>query len=311
MGVRIQWRMLGNGSGKSRSNREGYARPAAHWRTLFLSSGELSLADKIAEDGRGRRAAGGQSVRLIDLPADAGAGLGLFEDLHGLVSADAFARHLKSASTSAYGTPARSFLRYVADNLENIRRTMAEQSRKFVADLIEESADGKVVRVAHRFALIGIAGELAISAGVLPWAAGTAHQASRRCFQDWLEARGGIESSDINEGIEQVRAFIAAHGMSRFAPVWEGGASDHIIREVAGYRKREGEAWDYYLTPSAWKDEVCRGLNASTVAAALIARHLMIGPDTGSHRSCVVRVPERGTLRLYHLSSMVLEYEKD
>jgi uncharacterized protein (DUF927 family) len=301
--------MLGNGSGKSRSNREGHAKPAAHWRTLFLSSGELSLADKIAEDGRGRRAAGGQSVRLIDLPADAGAGLGLFEDLHGFVSADAFARHLKSASASTYGTPARTFLRHIAGDVENVRKAIAEHSRKFVADLVDESADGQVVRVAQRFALIGMAGEIAAGAGILPWAPGTGIQAATRCFQDWLEARGGIEPSEITDGIDQVRAFVAAHGMSRFVPAWERTA-DQIVRDVAGYRKREGEGWDYYVTPSAWKDEVCKGFNAPTIAAALITRQLMIAPETGSHLSCVVRVPEQGSQRLYRLSSRLLGGER-
>jgi uncharacterized protein (DUF927 family) len=302
--------MLGNGSGKSRSNREGHAKPAAHWRTLFLSSGELSLADKIAEDGRARRAAGGQSVRLIDLPADAGAGWGLFEDLHGFVSADAFARHLKAASTSTYGAPARTFLRHIARDIENVRKAITEHSRKFGADLVDESADGQVVRVAQRFALIGAAGEMAVGAGILPWTPGIAIEAAKRCFQDWLEARGGIEPSEIKDGIDQVRAFIAAHGLSRFLPAWEKGDKDHIVRDVAGYRKREGDAWDYYVTPSAWKDEVCKGLNAGTIASALTARNWMLTPGTGSHRTCVVRVPEQGRLRLYHLSSRLLEDEQ-
>lgn len=48
---------------------------------LFLSTGEISLGDKLAEDGR--RVTAGQQVRVIDLQADAGAGLGLFETLHG------------------------------------------------------------------------------------------------------------------------------------------------------------------------------------------------------------------------------------
>src|SRR5271166_263531 len=73
--------MLGNGCGKARANRDGFARPSAEWRSLFLSSGEVGLADKIAEDGRGRRAAAGQQVRIVDIAADAGAGLGLFENL--------------------------------------------------------------------------------------------------------------------------------------------------------------------------------------------------------------------------------------
>ena len=38
--------MLANGSGKSRSSRDGSARRAAMWRVLFLSSGEISLASR-------------------------------------------------------------------------------------------------------------------------------------------------------------------------------------------------------------------------------------------------------------------------
>lgn len=45
----------------------------------MLSTGEKGLADKILEEGG--RVQAGQAVRLVDIPADAGAGLGLFESL--------------------------------------------------------------------------------------------------------------------------------------------------------------------------------------------------------------------------------------
>ena len=83
--------MLANGAGKARASRSGESRAPMHWRSLFLSSGEISLADKLAEDGRNISLAAGQQVRVIDIPADAGAGYGLFEHLHGFTSADAFA----------------------------------------------------------------------------------------------------------------------------------------------------------------------------------------------------------------------------
>ena len=276
---------------------------------LFLSSGELSLADKIAEDGRGKRAAPGQAVRLIDLPADAGAGRGLFEELHGFESADAFARHLKAASASNYGTAARTFLRHIGGELESVRDAIAEYSRKFVTDHVDGAADGQVIRVAQRFALIGTAGEIAVGAGVLPWEPGMAIQASARCFHDWLQDRGGIEPAEIKDGIDQVRAFVAAHGISRFVPAWEERGTEQMARDVAGYRKREGEGWDYYVTASAWKDEVCKGFNGATIAGALVARQLMVVPETGRHRTCLLRVPEHGRQRLYHLSSKLLEGE--
>lgn len=135
--------MLANGVGKARANRNGEAKPPAEWRVLFLSSGELSLSDKIAEDGRGRRAAAGQQVRIIDIPADAGAGLGMFENLHGFASADAFARHLKSASGQHYGYPCRAFLRKLVDNFEAI----SPEVRGYVDDFLEENCPaGAAVR---------------------------------------------------------------------------------------------------------------------------------------------------------------------
>jgi putative DNA primase/helicase len=227
--------------------------------------------------------------------------------LHGFESADAFSRHLKTASTSSYGVAARAFLRRIAGELESIREAVSRYSRQFVADHVPESADGQVIRVAQRFALIGTAGEIAAGAGVLPWEPGVAVQAAARCFQDWMEARGGSEPAETQDGIEQVRAFIAAHGMSRFVPAWEVGGAEHIVRDVAGYRKRVGDAWDYFVTPSAWKDEVCKGFAASTIVAALIERQWLVSPETGLHRTCQVRVPGQGRLRLYHLSCKLVE----
>ena len=299
--------MLGNGAGKSRSTREGLARNPAHWRVLFLSSGEVSLADKIVEDGRGKRATPGQSVRLIDLPADAGAGLGLFEDLHEFKTADELARHLKAASTSNYGTAARAFLRHLSGELEGVRNAITRHGQQFLADHVNEAADGQVVRVAQRFALIGTGGELAAIAGVLPWKPGAAVEAAARCFRDWLEMRGGIEPAEVKDGIEQIQAFVAAHGIARFVPAWDERGMGHMTRDVAGYRKREGEGWDYYVTPSAWKNEVCRGFNARTLAAALVERQLLVPSEAGSHFASLVRVPEYGRQRLYHLLSKLVE----
>jgi putative DNA primase/helicase len=300
--------MLGNGSGKARSNRDGLAKPAAHWRCLFLSSGELSLADKISEDRRGKRTAG-QSVRLIDLPADAGAGLGLFEDLHGFRTPDEFARYLKTASSASYGTAAREFIRHVAGDIERICGVISRYSMKFVAEAVDPSADGQVVRVAHRFALIGVAGEIATGAGILPWEAGAALQAAKRCFQDWLQARGGLDATEVREGINQVRSFLAAHGQSRFVPAWESQSGSYAVRDIAGFRKQANDAWDFYVTATAWKDELCRGYDSQSVAKALVTKGWLVSPDGGHHRACQIRVPGHGRQRLYHVTSEILEAE--
>jgi putative DNA primase/helicase len=77
--------MLANEAGKQRASRTGSARRRQSWRTVFLSTGEITLAQKMGEAGK--KAMAGLEVRLVNLPADAGAGLGVFQNLHGRLSA--------------------------------------------------------------------------------------------------------------------------------------------------------------------------------------------------------------------------------
>ncbi len=72
--------MLANGRGKGRANQDGSGRPAAEWRLLCLSSGEVGLTEALqsAKNGAGIVRAG-QEVRIVDIPAQAGP-LGLFEN---------------------------------------------------------------------------------------------------------------------------------------------------------------------------------------------------------------------------------------
>jgi hypothetical protein len=85
---------------------------------------------------------------------------------------------------------------------------------------VPAQADGQVVRVAARFALVAAAGELATALGILPWPAGEASVASSRCFNDWLVARGDKGPEEISAGIRQVRSFLEMHGSSRFEEAW-------------------------------------------------------------------------------------------
>ena len=305
--------MLANGSGKSRATRDGGARPTARWRLLFLSSGEVGLADKVAENGARRRSTAGQQVRIVDLPADAGAGLGIFEDLHEFPSANSLARHLRAATGAYYGTPARAFLNAIAGDLDGVRDGVARHVAAFVEAHVQEGADGQVLRVAQRFGLIAAAGELAVAAGVITvWHEGEATAAAARCFSDWLAARGGVEPSEVRDGIEQVRSFVSAHGDAQFVPAWEkADGSEHrgAVRDIAGYRRRVEDGWEYFVTASAWKEDVCRGFDSKALAAAMIERGLM-EPGKDGHRAVSLTVPGFGRLRLYHLRARFLEDEK-
>jgi putative DNA primase/helicase len=296
--------MLANGAGKMRSARDGSARRAAKWRTIFLSSGEIGLADKVAEDGRGRKLTAGQQVRVVDVPADPGVGIGMFENLHSFPSGDAFARHLRHATKQHYGVAAREYLRAIVSDIDEVKRQIVPIMNAFTEQFVPVGADGQVERVAQRFALIAVGGELAQQYGIVPWQSGEAVAAAGKCFNDWLHARGGHDAAEVRDGIEQVRSFLLAHGTSRFIPAWEG-AQSVPARDVAGFRKQVAEEWDYYVTTAAWK-EVCAGLDPQRTATILKLKGYLVGGD-GAHLAESVRVPGNGKRRLYHIRATFLE----
>ncbi|MEZ5720925.1 MAG: DUF927 domain-containing protein [Paracoccaceae bacterium] len=107
--------MLANGTGKARANRAGLARAAMRWRVAVLSSGEITLADKMAEAGG--RAAAGQTVRLLDVAAD-GRKFGAFDDLHGASDGAAFADRLRDATARHFGTAGPAFVEEILASRE-------------------------------------------------------------------------------------------------------------------------------------------------------------------------------------------------
>ena len=276
--------MLANGQGKARSTRRGQAVVPSEWRVLFLSSGELSLSDKIAEDGRYRRAAAGQEVRIVDVPADAGAGLGLFEDLHGEAAGDAFADALKEAAQTHFGHAGRAFVRRLIDRFDEATALTKELRREFIASICPPGADGQVHRAAARFALVAAGGELATRFELVPWPAGAAIAGAKRCFTDWLIHRGGGANAEEEIALSQVRAFIIAHGASRFEPMGEASESTHSgeqpeyrIANRVGFRRRARTGgFEYIVTSETWRNEVCKGLDPEMVAKILAGKGFLI-----------------------------------
>jgi putative DNA primase/helicase len=291
--------------------RNGSLRKPAEWALLFLSSGEIGLAEKIAEDLRGRRQTAGQEVRFVDIPADTGEH-GLFENLHGFPSSQAFADHLRIMARENYGAAARAFIEAVASDLDKVAAAIKQGAKSFIKDHCPEGADFQVQRVANRFGFVAVVGELAIASGVLPWPGGEAAKAAKICFEAWLAARGGAESAEIRNGICAIRDFVSAHGTSRFSAAWEpaptnfhGDVIQEKIINLAGYRKNVGNAWDYYFTPGAWR-EALTGLDPRAIAKALAEKGLL-EPENERHLGKSTNVPGCGKQRLYHIKACILE----
>ena len=302
--------MLTNETGKTRATKQGTARKPAEWRILFLSTGEITLADKIREDGKSRAMAG-QLVRVVDIDADAGAGLGLFENLHGFPDGDAFSRHLKEAAKKFYGVPLRVFLEKLTADFEEALRVVPMLIKDFLAENCPAGADGQVKRVCGRFALVAAGGECGAAYGVLPWPKGEATQAAARCFRDWLALRGGTGASEIQAGLAQVRAFFQAHGSSRFE-VWGDRADETKTINRAGFRRKDEAtgAWEYFVPPATFKAEIARGHDVKRLVKELVERGLVI-PGTDGLPASGHRVPGQPFARYYHFASSIVSEDSD
>jgi uncharacterized protein (DUF927 family) len=286
--------MLGNERGKSRMNRNATLRQTLRWRILFLSTGEVGMAARLLEGGSKARA--GQEVRVLEIPADAGKGLGVFENLHGFGNAAELAEHLRLAADRDCGHAAQAFLERIVQNPSKLAADLTQMRAQFVADYCPAGADGQVRRACGRFAVIAIAGELAALYGITGWKTGDAEEAVARCWHDWLDARGGAGPAEEREAIEQVRLFLEQHGESRFTLAWSPD-KDRPVSNRAGFRKVGDNGATYYILPGVFRQEICKGYDAKAVARAMALRSWLV--TEADRHPTNARIPGEGLRRVY------------
>jgi len=326
--------MLANEQGKARATRGGTPRPRQVWRLLFLSAGELGLADHMAEGQKRTRT--GQEVRMADIPADAGAGMGAFEDLHGLDGGAAFAKHITGHAQTVYGAPGRAWLTWLTTNSGTLKASIRTASNALAAQLIPKDSSGQVERVGARFALVGAAGELATAAGLTGWPVGESERAATACFNAWLAARGGNGNGEVVAMLRAVRRFLETHGEGRFA-MWHRSADDHAPKTLqrAGVRRMlnaegepiktnsqhgteygdrmpaalgEGVSFEYFILSETFRAEVCQGFDYQAVCRVLVD-HGCLMPDKGRPFDCRPRLPGVGLSWCYRITPAIFDID--
>jgi putative DNA primase/helicase len=324
--------MLANETGKARSTRSNQARPRLTWRLLFLSAGEISLSQHMAEGGK--RSKAGQELRLADIPADAGQGRGLFNELHEVDSGAALSAHLGKASDTHHGTAGRAFLDWCTQHVDTLRDRVRQDIEHHTTQWVPECAGGQVQRVGRRFALVAAAGELATAAGVTGWPVGEAARGVRACFEAWMAARGGIGDAEEGHMLRQVQRLLEERGASNFA-WWHRVGDDRaptpterwgLRRLVDGKGKPvtrsdedgatynraaefldddEGTSVEFYVLAEAFKGKLCEGFDHVSVARLLLKRGHLV-PESPARLDRKERVKGMGLVRVYRLKASVL-----
>jgi putative DNA primase/helicase len=274
---------IAGGIGKQRANRDGSARLPNTWRIFVLSTGEVSIIDKIREGGK--RARAGQEIRVLDLNADAGKGLGVFDTGE---DPEQLARDLRQAAITFYGTAGPAFIRAIIAKTDDVAIIAQESLDAFREQVAANVQSGQVLRAANRIGLVSVAGELAIQLGILSWPIGSVNQAAADVFRDWHAERGGNDPAEIRAAIDQIRGLLERYGDARFDP----SNLDSDARPVSdrlGYVQGEGSDRQWWILPRTWRDTFCDGFDAKDVAKVLVERGLLL-PGYGRETNRPVRV---------------------
>ena len=240
---------LGNGMGKTRANRIGSARQTHRWRLALLSTGERSITAAMQEGGKQIKA--GQLVRLLNIPAKRK--FGVLDELHHFPDGRTMADFFKTECAQHYGHAGIKFVEYlISQNVTDFGKTLAEFETQFV------HKDSQAARAATRFSVYAMAGELAIEAGILPWQQGSALNACKAMFAEWVEMHGTGET-EHKQILQNVHDYILKFGDSKFSPKnnvhitprldrsgWFDETSDSLIYMFTGAALREaGGNYDF------------------------------------------------------------------
>lgn len=294
--------MLANGQGKGRSTTTGHNRIAKTWRIIFLSNGEESLQNFMAQAGQKTNA--GIEVRVAHI--DAGKGLKTFDSLVLAKTSEAQADRIKELSRAYYGSAGIAWLEHITSD----KAATTANARQLVSDFMSQYSDltAQAHRVAKRFAIVSAAGELATQAGITGWQSGQATTAVMTCLDNWLDNYGRDGEHEQRQIIEHIKAFIEQHGSSRFQPCHSSAYQDFApkINDRVGYHNYDTGA--YYFTTSTF-DKVCSPFNKSKVLQVLDEAKLMNVTES-DRKTCKVLLPfEKKRTRVYAVKSDILNYE--
>lgn len=296
--------MLANGQGKGRSTTTGHNRTAKTWRIIFLSNGEESLQNFMAQAGQKTNA--GIEVRVAHIDADAGKGLKTFDSLVLADTGAAQADKIKELSQAYYGVAGIAWLEHITSD----KAATTATARQLVNDFMSNYSDlaPQAYRVAKRFAIVAAAGEMATLAGITGWQAGQATTAVMTCLDNWLDNYGRDGEHEQRQIIEHIKAFIEQHGSSRFQPCHIHMHQDFEtkITNRAGYHNYD--TGEYYFSTSTF-DEVCSPFNKSKVLQVLDEAGLLNVTES-DRKTCRVSLPfKKNRTRVYAIKNDILSCE--
>lgn len=274
--------MIGNGTGRGRSNRKLMLEEKLRWRMVLLSTSEKPIAQILATARI--QMPEGIGVRLIDIPVRSWE-FGLFESLHEYGSGHAFAEALQAGAREHHGHVLPAFVRSVVARHKLVEETLPKMIsliRNVMLSAIglpANAKEGPVLRVLNCLALVAAAGEIGSRLGILPWRKGMAAAALVEIATIWHGAYVARPPSTAEAMADRLAGYLRRH-RHRLCPP---GAE--LDPDAIGWC----DARWIYLSIEAFRTEIADGMPASLAVKLLGDAGLLI--PGGEQRSYQYRLP--------------------
>jgi uncharacterized protein (DUF927 family) len=265
---------LAGGLSKGRANASGGLRAMKTWRLLFVSTGEKSVRQMLAQVGQNQK--GGQRVRLPDIPADDNESgeRSIVINTHG-EPVERFVQDLKLSCARYYGTAGPALIGMLvheaqSKGLTRLAGELREELKKMEEIMLIDPATKKQIdlppegkRVLRRFALVAVAGARAVQYQVINWELNHIIRAVLHVRDRWLSEQGQ-ERSEIERSLSHLRDELIKNS-ARFRPLDAQDSGKY--RDLLGFR-----ADDYFLLHHEGMQELCGEYDTRTILLQLKTR---------------------------------------
>ena len=254
--------MIGNEMGKRRmSGKTLTCKPTASWKLLLASSGEATVEELAKRVGL--TIDNGVNVRLANIEVDNESGYGIFDIWPNGDPKEVTERLRADTESRYYGTAGIEFLSKLVANIGEDGLEAFKENLNLGLSVIQDKlmpkteVDPMVGRVCRRFALVALAGEIAIKYGVLPWESGAATAFTKKCFDIWRKEFKTTADHEA-EMIEHVRTYHLPH-RERFDKAGSSPSLDEMrLNNRLGVLLLDanGDVIQVYYIPREFKSEV-------------------------------------------------------
>jgi putative DNA primase/helicase len=288
------------GQGKIAHDSRRNLKAVRTWRSVILSTGEVSSRSKIEESLPGKKAVAkaGQLLRLIDIFINKP----VFSSLQVNDS-------IKRNCSRYHGTLGPAFVEAIVQkfNSAKLRDTVQVNHDKATERLVNGRQISAVEkRALKRFALAEVAGLMLVNFQLIPGVTTT----DIRNAIDAVVAEWTVTAKDLNDNeraITSLREFLLANMDTRIKPLRAVEMpGEKLNREIAGYYDDNRKA--YFLLPAAFREAT--GCEPALIAEVLQQKGFLIKEDSQKGWTCRI-TPDDKRISTYGIRASLLSADKN